>query len=128
MKMQVDLTDDNGTNFKYNHDTFTIASEDKRYRLHYTETGLVLANGLRDSQGRNFSTVDKDSSYAGCTTKFKGAWWYYHNDDGSNTGRCHNSNLNGEYFDDGSNEPRYGMVWGASESSMVKTMMKLQEI
>jgi len=59
--------------------------------------------------GQRFSTRDQDNDawqdVSCAAVKAKGAWWYRH---------CHDSNLNGLYYDSGNYTSDYddGVVWG----------------
>ena len=125
--MQVDVTNFEGKNMKFDYEKFRLGSEEDSYRLEYTTQLDHTKDGFKTfSKGKNFSTVDRDSSNVGCANKYKGAWWYFHTE--GTTNMCHNANLNGQYHHSSNSEHGMGLEWAGRDISMMKTMMKLKLI
>ena len=62
-------------------------------------------DSLSGHRNKPFSTKDADhDTYSNsCSERYHGAWWY---------SRCHSSNLNGQYYQEGVNVPyAKGLVW-----------------
>ena len=62
-------------------------------------------DSLSFHKDRPFSTkdADHDTHSKSCSDLFQGAWWYI---------RCHRSNLNGQYYQEGEQHRRArGLVW-----------------
>ena len=70
-----------------------------------------------------FSTYDKDNDQltpTNCAKEFYGAWWYH---------SCHESNLNGRYFDPPVTHDGAAMCWRKwkdTYESLLKTEMKVR--
>ena len=79
---------------------------------------------IERSDTRVFATKDKDTGTT-CATTCKGGWWY------SESGNCHNANLNGLWVDGGTATSCTGIVWETLRGqsySMKKVEMKIRRI
>lgn len=91
---------------KYHH--FRVGNKDSSYQLHVRMYNSTVSDGgdaLEIHNGQKFSTRDQDndlSSSENCAAKFHGAWWYK---------ECHESNLNGRYYDKDAATLSDGIVW-----------------
>ena len=59
---------------------------------------------LRHHYGHPFSTRDRDhdADRGNCAVLYQGAWWY---------GNCHDSNLNGFYYNGSNPSKGQGIIW-----------------
>ena len=94
--LKIDMIDINGACLTVVYDRFTIASEDKNYKLSISGFHGNSSDSLSYSNKMGFSTHDRDNdgSSSHCAMFYTAGWWYKH---------CHYSNLNGRF--------RLGMVW-----------------
>ncbi len=92
---------------RYN--TFSVGSEEEGYNLQVEgyDRRSSAGNSFFSHNGQKFSTYDKDQdshSSINCAEMFKGGWWYKN---------CHDSNLNGLYYDSNNNiiSVPNGIIW-----------------
>ena len=94
---------------KYN--LFKVDSEATDYQLeigNYIASESNAGDSLKIHKNLKFSTYDHDKDInpnENCAVKFHGAWWYKH---------CHESNLNGRYYNDGD----YGNYNGSNSTAV----------
>ena len=74
--------------------------------------------------GLPFSTRDRDHDYvkANCAVLYQGAWWY---------GNCHDSNLNGFYYNGSNPSKGQGIIWHTwkgSHYSVKRAEMKIRPV
>ncbi|KAK2162780.1 hypothetical protein NP493_1489g00022 [Ridgeia piscesae] len=86
---------------------FSIDAESTNYILRFTSylKSSTVGDSLSGHRNKPFSTKDADhDTYSNsCSERYHGAWWY---------SRCHSSNLNGQYYQEGVNVPyAKGLVW-----------------
>ena len=120
-ELRVDLEDFNGNTAFAKYSTFAVGAESEKYKL-TTEgyNGTAVNDALGHSNGRYFSTSDRDNSAHACIHKLKGAWWYYW---------CANSNLNGMYYTSAKSVGYTGVYWQYWKNnfeSLKKTEMKIR--
>ncbi|XP_063797141.1 ficolin-2-like [Pseudophryne corroboree] len=93
-ELRVDLTDfENNSSFA-SYASFALLGEEDNYKLSigaFSGSSAGTGDSLSYHNNRPFTTKDRDNDThdSNCATMFKGAWWY---------GKCHNSNLNGQYL------------------------------
>ena len=79
------------------YDSFSLSDENRNYSLHIGSVSQDSNAGdsLMYHNGKNFSTPDRDNDRAPrvhCAQRFNAGWWF---------GSCHDSLLNGQYYDGG---------------------------
>ncbi|XP_019857817.1 PREDICTED: ryncolin-2-like [Amphimedon queenslandica] len=103
--LRVDLGDFEGNTAYAKYSTFNVSDGSTEYILTVGGYSGTAGNSLALHNGWRFSTRDNDNDKYGagynCAQYWTGAWWY--ND-------CHNSNLNGLYFNT-STINNQGIVW-----------------
>ncbi|XP_077982349.1 microfibril-associated glycoprotein 4-like [Glandiceps talaboti] len=124
-ELRVDLEDfENETRYAV-YDGFSISDETDNYRLNIGSYSGDAGDSLTPHQGLQFSTSDRDHDQyeiGNCAAAYTGAWWY---------GRCHYSNLNGQYL--GGQTPQYGtgvvwLHWKGVYYSLKHTEMKIRPL
>ncbi|XP_043913761.1 ficolin-1-like [Protopterus annectens] len=121
-ELRVDLQDFDYNIYFAKYKTFRITGEDDKYKLHL---GNFVEGNAGDSlsyhSGKQFSTKDDaNGPNKGCTSVYKGAWWY---------DNCYKSNLNGKYY--GGNNKEDGVTWTHAKGnyySFKLTEMKFRAI
>lgn len=120
-ELRIDLTH-NGVDYYANYANFTLFGEPEKYKLRVSGYSGNSSDGLGYHSNRPFTTKDRDndaSAGSNCATQFHGAWWY---------GKCHNSNLNGDW---GNNNYAMGLTWHTTTgdySSPTFTEMKIRPL
>ncbi|XP_019853438.1 PREDICTED: fibrinogen C domain-containing protein 1-like [Amphimedon queenslandica] len=118
--LRVDLGDFEGNTAYANYSTFSVSDGSTEYILTvggYSGTAGDSLTSLHN--GRKFSTKDNDndaSTGSNCAQSYTGAWWYNH---------CHQSNLNGHYFNTSTNNAQ-GITWLRWKSAHIS--LKFSEI
>ena len=92
------------------YDYFSLDSEQNNYTLRVSEASEDSSAGdsLHYHSGKQFSTPDRDndqSLVSNCAQRFSSGWWF---------GNCHDSLLNGRYYDTGvlaNQEVPDGIMW-----------------
>ena len=101
--LRVELEDWNGVKVYAKYGKFNISDEQAQYRLGVGSYSGTAGDSLARHNNMAFTTKDRDYDRAGnninCAVRYTGAWWY---------SNCHNSNLNGQYLGDRSEERRVG--------------------
>ena len=113
--LRVELEDWNGTRAYAKYRKFNIGDEQAQYRLEVGSYSGTAGDSLAYHNNMAFSTKDRDNDR--CAVLFTGAWWY--ND-------CYDSNLNGKYLGDKSDDR--GATWDTFRGtlSLKSTEMKLR--
>ncbi|XP_059169813.1 techylectin-5B-like [Physella acuta] len=99
---------------------FTVGNETTKYQMSYSSFEGNVTDGLRDHNGMNFSTKDKDNDQwqeGNCVSSHTGGWWF---------NNCLTANLNGVWA---SKEFGKGVHWENVTSlheSLEYTEMKLR--
>ena len=104
-RLRVDLADfdDNVRYAKYN--TFRVGDSDSKFRLTVSGYSGTAGDSLTYHNNQKFSTKDQDNDVwsAHCAQSYNtGAWWYK---------TCHNSNLNGVYYNGLNSPSSKGVIW-----------------
>ncbi|XP_019859487.1 PREDICTED: ficolin-2-like isoform X1 [Amphimedon queenslandica] len=102
--LRVDLGDFEGNTSYANYSTFNVSDGSTEYILTVGGYSGTAGDSLGSyHNGQRFSTRDNDNDESGgnCAQTYTGAWWYR---------SCHNSNLNGRYFNT-STDNNQGIVW-----------------
>ncbi|XP_078358216.1 ryncolin-1-like [Oculina patagonica] len=124
-KLRVDLADWEGETKYAEYDTFAISDEASKYELSLGSYSGSAGDALSRQNGHPFSTKDQDhdSYHDNCAVMFKGAWWY---------NNCHDSNLNGFYFQGGQHSSFADGVewkqWKGYYYSMKRADMKIRPV
>ncbi|TDG40369.1 hypothetical protein AWZ03_013207 [Drosophila navojoa] len=119
-ELYVHLESFDGSVYYARYSDFSIGSESESYNLKLLGTYSGNAgDGLHYAKYRKFSTfdVDNDRSDDNCGILRHGAWWY---------DRCGLSNLNGQYFNHSSKDPRSIFWLGSQSTSFKKVLMMLR--
>ena len=118
--LRVELEDWNGVSAYAKYGKFNIVDEQAQYRLEVGSYSGTAGDSLALHNNMAFTTKDRDNDIEisnNCAVVFTGAWWY--ND-------CHQSNLNGKYL--GDKTDNRGARWNAFRGSLSlkSTEMKLR--
>lgn len=103
--------------------TFKIGDEATKYTLTIGGYEGSAGDSLRDHSGHKFSTIDEDNDVdqtLHCSERYSGGWWFE---------RCHDSNLNGVYYDNGSSDEADGISWHhwrSEHTSMKRVVMAIR--
>eukprot|EP00795_Rhopilema_esculentum_P005157 gene5157-287_t len=122
-KIRFDLEDVDGNKAFTEYNTFYIDGEDKQFTAHVSSYSGTAGNSFSDTNGRKFSTKDKDHDTnpgGRCAVEYHGAWWY---------DNCHLSNLNGRYLNGPHKSFANGVNWQAFKgyhNSLKRTAMKIK--
>ncbi|XP_060555533.1 ficolin-1-like [Ruditapes philippinarum] len=104
-EIRIDMEDFEGNKAyaKYSH--FKVHGEVDKYRLEVSGYSGNAGDSLSSHNKMAFSTVDRDNDpYTGnCAKDYRGAWWYFSG--------CHNSNLNGFYYQGSGSPHGKGAIW-----------------
>ncbi|KAL9969446.1 hypothetical protein ACROYT_G021664 [Oculina patagonica] len=118
--LRVDMEDWNGVRVYAKYGKFNIGDEQAQYRLKVGSYSGTAGDSLTRHNNKAFTTKDRDNdphSSVNCAVYYTGAWWY---------DQCHDSNLNGQYLGDKSNDR--GARWDKFRGSLSLkfTEMKLR--
>lgn len=102
-EIRVDLMDSTGVKAFAKYASFSVGDSGSKYTLAVSGYSGTAGDGLTYHNGMKFSTYDmkNDEWSYNCAQMFQGAWWYR---------RCYQSNLNGLYLHDFSNNDK-GVRW-----------------
>ena len=132
VELQVSLWNDNNkTTWKY--PTFSVDRAENKYRLTISRgTGNGVTDGLVYSNGRYFSTFDRDNDgykYRNCVSNYQAGWWYYRSRYDGFVGRkyCSDSNLNGRHESSGLSDNSVARIhWATPGNTFTNTEMKIR--
>ncbi|XP_060602086.1 fibrinogen C domain-containing protein 1-A-like [Ruditapes philippinarum] len=101
------------------YNVFYVGDAKSRYELLVDGYSGTAGDSLGPHNGHKFTTKDRDNDQyeSNCAVQFIGAWWY---------GKCHSSNLNGDY---GNTQYAKGLSWYHWKGhyvSMKTTEMKIR--
>jgi len=117
--LRVELEDWKGVKVYAKYGKFNIGDEQAQYRLEVGSYSGTAGDSLARHNNMAFSTKDRDNDKysSSCAVIFTGTWWYH---------ACHNSNLNGQYLGDKSDNR--GARWSSFRGSLSlkSTEMKLR--
>ena len=115
VELQVAVWNDN-EKITWSYSTFSVASAKSKYRLTINGgTGDSLTDALAYSNGRYFSTFDRDNigyRYTNCASAYQGGWWYYRSRYSYRL--CTNANLNGRHKSSGLSESSLARLYWSS--------------
>ena len=104
--LRVDLEDFEGDKRYAKYSTFQVLDSSRKYQLNVSGYSGDAGDSLISyHNGKKFSTKDQDNdehAAVSCSTRYKGAWWYY---------SCHYSNLNGLYLSGNHTTHADGVNW-----------------
>lgn len=120
-KLRVNLEDFHGETAFAEFSSFSVASENAKYRLSLGSYSGKAGDSFSYHNGSAFTTKDRDNDAhlsANCASSFKGAWWYNH---------CHRSNLNGLYLKGKSDSKGVSWYdWKNNRESLKRSEMKIR--
>ena len=126
VELQVTVWNDDET-ITWNYTTFRVASAASKYYLSVSGgTGDGVTDGLAYSNGRQFSTFDRDNDqykYLNCASSYQGGWWYYRYRYSSGGTLCTRANLNGRHESTSSNAR---LFWGSPGNNYDNSEMKIR--
>ena len=105
--------------------SFSLGSEANHYKLQLSDyyADSTAGDSLSDHSGQSFSTVDRDNDLSAsvhCSETYRGGWWYKD---------CHDSNLNGVWYDKASNGED-GILWNSwrPQASLLKSVLAIRAL
>jgi hypothetical protein len=112
------------------YDSFSLGDEREKYKLRVGSVSQDSSAGdsLRYHNEREFSTPDQDNDSAprvNCAQRFNAGWWF---------GSCHDSLLNGQYYNGGllaNLEVPDGIIWetwAGDRESLRSTVMAIRPL
>ena len=124
--LRVDLADFDG-NVRYaKYNTFRVGDSVSKFRLTVSGYSGTAGDSLAIHNNQKFSTKDQDNDNHGglhCAQSHNtGAWWY---------NNCHNSNLNGVYYNGPNSPSSKGVIWihwKGNSYSLKVTEMKVRRV
>lgn len=123
-ELRVDMGDFDNNSCSAHYNSFSVASAGEKYRLQVSGYSGAAGNSLAWHSGMMFTTQDQDNDIhrnVNCATVHRGAWWY---------ARCHDSNLNGHYYQDGGHRDYADGInwydWKGYQYSLKFTEMKIR--
>ncbi|CAH3164144.1 unnamed protein product, partial [Porites lobata] len=119
---RVDLEDFTSSTAYAEYDMFAVTNETTKYKLSLGTFSGTAGDSLLVHRGYPFSTRDRDhdTAKANCASHFQGAWWYTN---------CHDSNLNGLYYNGSHPHKGQGIIWNTwkgNQYSVKRAEMKIR--